>query len=86
MAAGSKRKKHSSTRLIIQAFFAALSNGYIKGFGKGKIFDGGSKFLCAPGMNCYSCPGALGACPIGSLQATLNVGNIASQCMLLAYS
>ena len=23
-------------------------------------------------MNCYSCPGALGACPIGSLQATLN--------------
>jgi polyferredoxin len=24
-----------------------------------------------PGLNCYSCPGALGACPIGSLQAEL---------------
>ena len=24
-----------------------------------------------PGLNCYSCPGALGSCPIGSLQAVL---------------
>ena len=24
-----------------------------------------------PVLNCYSCPGALGACPIGSLQAVL---------------
>ena len=24
-----------------------------------------------PGLNCYSCPGALGACPVGSLQAAL---------------
>lgn len=72
MTGGSKLKKHSSIRLILQACFAAFSNGYIKGFAKGKIFEGGSKFLCVPGMNCYSCPGALGACPIGSLQATLN--------------
>ncbi len=56
----------------MQACFAALSNGYIKGFARGEIFTGGSKYLCVPGMNCYSCPGALGACPIGSLQATLN--------------
>ncbi|MBR6913401.1 MAG: 4Fe-4S binding protein, partial [Treponema sp.] len=68
----SKLKKHSRIRLIIQAVFAALSNGYIKGFSQGKIFEGSSKFLCVPGMNCYSCPGSLGACPIGSLQATLN--------------
>ena len=66
------QKKHSRIRLIIQACFAALSNGYITGFAKGKIFEGGTKFICVPGMNCYSCPGALGACPIGSLQATLN--------------
>ena len=59
-------------RLITQAFFAALSNGYVKGFAHGKIFEGKSKLLCVPGMNCYSCPGALGSCPIGSLQATLN--------------
>ena len=58
------QKKHSRIRLIIQACFAALSNGYITGFAKGKIFEGGTKFICVPGMNCYSCPGALGACPI----------------------
>ena len=67
-----KLQRHKRIRLIAQACFAALSNGYIKGFVKGKIFDGRSKFVCVPGMNCYSCPGALGACPIGSLQATLN--------------
>lgn len=70
--AEAKLKKHSRIRLFVQAAFAALSNGYIKGFANGKIFEGDSKFLCVPGMNCYSCPGALGACPIGSLQATLN--------------
>ena len=63
---------HNRIRLIIQACFAGLSNGYIKGFVKGKIFEGETKFICVPGMNCYSCPGALGACPIGSLQATLS--------------
>ncbi|MCR5171478.1 MAG: 4Fe-4S binding protein [Treponema sp.] len=72
MSKNTEIKKHSRIRLIIQALFATLSNGYIKGFARGQIFDGPSKFLCVPGMNCYSCPGALGACPIGSLQATLN--------------
>ena len=65
-------KKQKHLRLIIQAFFAALSNGYVKGFAQGKIFSGPTKAFCVPGMNCYSCPGALGSCPIGSLQATLN--------------
>lgn len=65
-------KKHGKIRLIIQAAFAALSNGYIKGFAQGKIYTGLSKGICLPGMNCYSCPGALAGCPIGSLQATLN--------------
>ena len=67
-----KRARHNRFRLIIQACFAAISNGYIKGFAHGQIFEGASKYVCVPGMNCYSCPGALGACPIGSLQATLN--------------
>ncbi len=67
-----RRSRHNRIRLIVQAFFAALSNGYIKGFARGQIFEGASKYICVPGMNCYSCPGALGACPIGSLQATLN--------------
>lgn len=63
--------KQNKLRLLIQLSFAAISNGYIKGFARGKIFTGATKYICLPGMNCYSCPGALGACPIGSLQATL---------------
>ncbi|MBQ8678245.1 MAG: 4Fe-4S binding protein [Treponema sp.] len=68
----SRLSRHKKFRLITQAAFAAISNGYIKGFAHGQIFEGASKYVCVPGMNCYSCPGALGACPIGSLQATLN--------------
>ncbi|HOV51232.1 MAG TPA: 4Fe-4S binding protein, partial [Candidatus Cryosericum sp.] len=33
------------------------------------MWKGSSKAVCVPGLNCYSCPGAWGACPIGSLQA-----------------
>lgn len=58
-------------RLVIQIAFTALSNGYVMGFLKGKIYQGSGKKLCLPGLNCYSCPGALGSCPIGSLQAVL---------------
>ena len=62
----------SKKRLLFQLAFTALSNGYLKGFARGQIFTGSTKYLCLPGMNCYSCPGALGSCPIGALQATLN--------------
>ncbi len=58
-------------RLGIQIAFTALTNGYIVGFLNGKIYQGPGKKLCLPGLNCYSCPGALGSCPIGSLQAVL---------------
>ena len=27
--------------------------------------------MCLPGLNCYSCPGAVGACPLGALQDSL---------------
>jgi len=59
-------------RLIFQALFAALSNGYVSGWLQGTIYQGTSKKLCVPGLSCYSCPGALGACPIGALQAVLS--------------
>src|SRR5690554_3021803 len=45
-------------------------NSNITGFLKGKIYTGKSKKLCLPILNCYSCPGALGACFIGSLQVS----------------
>jgi Polyferredoxin len=41
------------------------------GFQKGKIFAGSTKAVCVPVLNCYSCPGALGACPIGALQTAV---------------
>jgi len=64
-----KEKKHNRIRLAVQIFFAAVFNGYAKGFTRGIIFDGGTKRFCVPVLNCYSCPGALGACPIGAMQA-----------------
>ncbi|MBQ3251646.1 MAG: 4Fe-4S binding protein [Oscillospiraceae bacterium] len=67
-----KKKRPGKIRLLIQCAFGALSNGHLIGFKTGKIYTGALKVLCAPGMNCYSCPGALGACPIGALQAVLN--------------
>ena len=69
------RKLKSKSRLIVQLAFTALSNGYVRGFAEGKIFTGKTKSVCVPGLNCYSCPGALGSCPIGSLQATLGSRN-----------
>ena len=61
-------------RRIVQVVWGALTNGYIKGFlpGAPLLYQGPLKRFCVPGMNCYSCPGALGACPIGALQSALN--------------
>ena len=56
-------------RRIVQIFSTILGNSYIKGFAKGTIYRGKLKYICFPGLNCYSCPGALTSCPIGSLQA-----------------
>ena len=57
--------------MLVQLAFTALTNGYAAGFAKGSIYKGPGKFICLPGLNCYSCPGALGSCPIGSLQAVI---------------
>lgn len=65
----------SRFRHWFQAGWTALTNGYLIGFVKGKIYTGDTKALCLPGLNCYSCPGALGSCPIGSLQAVLGDRN-----------
>lgn len=59
-------------RLWVQLFFTILTNGYAYGFLNGKIYQGSLKYACVPGLNCYSCPGAVASCPIGALQALLN--------------
>lgn len=58
-----------------QALWALLTNSYLTGFMQGKIYRGKLKNLCVPGLNCYSCPGALGSCPIGAMQAVIGNWN-----------
>ena len=67
-----KLRKHGIIRKAIQAGFGILSNGYFKGFLTARIYKGPLKRFCVPGMNCYSCPGALGACPIGAMQSVFD--------------
>lgn len=68
------RRKPSKRRLI-QLYAALLYNANIKGFITGNIYTGNTKFVCVPGLNCYSCPGAVGACPLGALQNALRETN-----------
>lgn len=62
-------------RKLIQTITALGTNSYIKGFLNGTIYRGSTKRFCVPGLNCYSCPGSLGSCPIGSLQAVIGSMN-----------
>ncbi len=65
------RRHKPSKRKLIQVYAALLYNANIKGFIAGDIYRGATKFMCVPGLNCYSCPGAVGACPLGALQNAL---------------
>ena len=56
-------------RKIIQVAAFGYSNTYIGNFVSGQIYKGSWKQFCNPGMNCYSCPAARLACPIGAMQA-----------------
>lgn len=59
----------SIKRKYVQFLATIGTNSYFKGFAEGNIYKGPIKNVCVPGLNCYSCPGAIGSCPIGSLQA-----------------
>lgn len=60
-----------SKRKLIQLYSALLYNAHLRGFIDGEIYQGKAKAVCVPGFNCYSCPGAVGACPLGSIQNAL---------------
>ena len=81
--AGSKPRR--SVRHWFQAAFFALTNGYASGYVTGKLYKGANKRFCVPGLNCYSCPGALFACPIGALQATLNSREFTVSCYVFGF-
>ena len=59
-------------RKLIQLYAALLFNANFKGFSTGNIYQGNTKKICMPGLNCYSCPGAVTACPLGSLQGSFS--------------
>lgn len=70
--AKAKRVRGEWKRLTVQAAAFLLQNPKLHHFFLGTIDTGDTKIVCAPGLNCYSCPAAIGACPIGSLQNALS--------------
>ncbi len=64
-------RKTARMRGWIQAAATLLTNIHIPNLFKGKIYQGKAKTVCVPGLNCYSCPAATGACPIGAFQAVV---------------
>lgn len=70
-----KKRTNEWGRHRVQILWAFLSNSYLAGFAKGRIYQGKLKNLCVPGLNCYSCPGALGSCPVGAMQAVVGSWN-----------
>jgi len=64
--------KRQPARKWIQLLTTLVYNCHLPGFVSGGIFKGNTKAACVPGLNCYSCPGAVGSCPIGSLQAVIS--------------
>ena len=56
-------------RKLLQIIAFGCSNAHLLNFKGGKLYMGKWKQFCNPGLNCYSCPAAGFACPIGALQA-----------------
>lgn len=56
-------------RHLVQAVTALVANFKPGNFLTGEIYQGKLKQYCVPFLNCYSCPAAVGACPLGSLQS-----------------
>lgn len=71
------KKKKSVSRFLsrfrgwIQALATLATNVHLPNFFKGGIYQGKGKTVCVPGLNCYSCPAAAGACPIGAFQSVV---------------
>ena len=55
----------------IQAGATLLTNLHLPNSSRADCIRGAGKTVCVPGLNCYSCPAASGACPIGAFQAVV---------------
>lgn len=67
---------NSIKRKLIQIAAFGFSNLHMCNFADAKIYTGKWKQFCNPGMNCYSCPAASFACPVGALQAVSGSMNL----------
>ena len=65
-------KTNSPRRHLVQLIATFMTNPHVSNFTDGTIHKGKSKSFCSPGLNCYSCPAAGAACPIGALQSVEN--------------
>jgi polyferredoxin len=63
--------KRIRARRVVQISWAAITNGWLPGYALGSVYTGDIKSICAPGLNCYACPGAFTSCPIGAVQAVI---------------
>ncbi len=68
---GKGKTRRPAPRRLVQLYAALLYNANLKGFIDGHIYSGDLKAACVPGLNCYSCPGAVAGCPLGALQNAL---------------
>jgi len=58
-------------RRWVQGVATLVSNAYLLFPFTRNIYQGRLKSMCVPGLNCYSCPAATGACSLGSIQSIL---------------
>lgn len=61
-------------RQLIQLTAMIIYNLDVKNIFSGSISSSQLKKICVPGLNCYSCPGAIASCPLGALQNTIAQG------------
>lgn len=71
------KKMSGVKRKLIQIAAFGFSNVHVGNFKNVSLYTGKWKNFCNPGLNCYSCPGANFACPIGALQAVNGSMNFA---------
>ena len=70
----SSQKNSTLKRRLIQVISALIYNADVTHWFNGTISQTQLKKVCVPGLNCYSCPGAISSCPLGALQNTLASG------------
>ncbi len=61
-------------RRLYQLSSLLIMDSAIKGFLTASIYQGTSKGFCVPVLNCYACPSAIFACPIGTIQHFMVIG------------